>query len=370
MFINLPKLDDKALALVEGHVENGWVSKRKHPKYNLWIYNYTTDTQIERYWNKTTIMCRGLILDYMGRIVGRPFPKFFNVDEISQFRNNLHFLYGVKYSQLPQTQFTAYPKMDGSLGVVFFNPQSEAWELASRGSFESDQAVVGNRLLHEKYSDMLQYLKIGQTYMVEIIYPENRIVLDYQGRKELTLLACINNETGKDNWDEFKMLNRLGWKDIAQKQIPDIKYLDQLQFVQEVENEEGYVLVFDNGFRLKYKFSEYCRLHKIMTGVTRKRIWDQLRNNENLAEWLDKVPDEFYQYVMDIAGSIKLEYKAIEEHSVLMAKDTLAKGGSRKDMADRLQSYEYKSIVFNILDGKDYSETIWRLVQPKGKESE
>jgi RNA ligase len=367
MLVELPKLSDKAYALVEGHVENGWVSKRKHPKYDLWIYNYTTNTQIERYWNKTTIMCRGLVLDYMHRIVGRPFPKFFNVDELRTYRNNLHHLFGMKFTEIPRLRFTAYPKMDGSLGVIYFNPQSETWELASRGSFESDQAVVGNRLLQTKYADMLRYLKIGHTYLVEIIYPENRIVLDYKGLKELTLLAVIDNETGLDNWDDFRLVSRLGWE-CVRKQLPHVQYLDQLQYVEPVENEEGYVLVFDNGFRMKYKFAEYCRLHKIMTGVTPRRVWEQLRANADLSQWLDKVPDEFYQYVTDIADKIKLRYKSIEDDAKAKLNEVLSKGGSRKDIANRLVDYDYKSIIFNMLDNKDYSETIWRLVQPRGQE--
>ena len=45
--------------------------------------------------------------------------------------------------------------------------------------------------------------KPGKTYLFEIIYPENRIVVDYGDYKGLVLIDVIDNETGKSDLQEF-----------------------------------------------------------------------------------------------------------------------------------------------------------------------
>jgi hypothetical protein len=35
-------------------IDEGYISERKHPVYDYWIYNYTAKTQYERYWNTET----------------------------------------------------------------------------------------------------------------------------------------------------------------------------------------------------------------------------------------------------------------------------------------------------------------------------
>src|SRR5690348_3527676 len=55
------------------------VVARRHPSEPLTILNYTERCQYERgLWGPVTLACRGLIHDDNGRIVARPFRKFFN----------------------------------------------------------------------------------------------------------------------------------------------------------------------------------------------------------------------------------------------------------------------------------------------------
>ena len=64
-------------------VEEGWLISQNHPTLDLTIYNYSQKTQYESNWNKHTLMCRGLVLNSKGDIVARPFPKFFNYEEVA-----------------------------------------------------------------------------------------------------------------------------------------------------------------------------------------------------------------------------------------------------------------------------------------------
>ena len=149
---------DNMVNILNKYYEDGLVTKQVHPTLPLTIWNYTDKVQFEGLWDETTLMTRGLVTDNDGNIVARPFKKFFNLDE-------------GKYT--PTEEFDVFEKMDGSLGILF--NYDNQWVLATRGSFTSDQAIRGMEILKKyKYERLIP----GYTYLFEIIYPENRIVVD------------------------------------------------------------------------------------------------------------------------------------------------------------------------------------------------
>ena len=83
------------------------------------------------------------------------------------------------------------------------------WILATRGSFTSPQAIKGRELL-EKYD--YNRLAKDYTYLFEIIYPENRIVCNYDF-EDLILLGMIHTKTGdevnihNDNNEDIRLKN-------------------------------------------------------------------------------------------------------------------------------------------------------------------
>ena len=162
---------------IKKYVEQGWLISQRHPRLPLTIYNYSRSTQYAEKWDEVTLMCRGLVLDDDGNIVARPFKKFFNYEEL-------------KPEEIPNEEFEVFEKLDGSLGILF-NYKGE-WILASRGSFTSDQAIRGGEILKKyRYDRLIE----GFTYLFEIIYPENRIVCQYD-YEDLILLSVIDNKDG------------------------------------------------------------------------------------------------------------------------------------------------------------------------------
>jgi RNA ligase len=87
-------------------ITDNYINVNKHPKADLYIYNYTQKAQYERLWNDWTLACRGLIMDRDYNIIARPFKKFFNLGE---FENQ----------DIPNESFEVYEKMDGSLGILY-----------------------------------------------------------------------------------------------------------------------------------------------------------------------------------------------------------------------------------------------------------
>ena len=65
------------LANINDLISKGLIAVRKHPKFDLYIYNYTKQASADHVWDPTIEACRGLICDADGHVIARPFAKFF-----------------------------------------------------------------------------------------------------------------------------------------------------------------------------------------------------------------------------------------------------------------------------------------------------
>lgn len=325
-------------------VAEGYITKRSHPSGELVIYNYTAKAQYDRLWTAETLQCRGLIVDSNGAIAARPLPKFFNLQEYQ--------------GTLPAEPFEVYEKLDGSLGILYWYLDQPY--IASRGSFNSDQAIKANQLL-QTYSSAIPLLDRQLTYLFEIIYPSNRIVVDYGEMEALVLLAVIETESGIEH--DLTEFSHLGFP-IAKKYdgIKDIQAIAKL----EEQNKEGFVIRFEQGLRLKFKFAEYVKLHRILTQVSSKVIWEMLRDNMPFEDILERVPDEFYNWVKETKASLIAQYQQIEASAKADFDRIVAMvdRSDRKEMAKHILTCPHHTILFSLLDGKDYSDYIWRSIKP------
>jgi RNA ligase len=295
-------------------------------------------------------MCRGLVTDDTGDIVASPFHKFFNIEE-------------GKFT--PTENFEVYEKMDGSLGIVFW--YQGQWVVATRGSFTSDQSIKATEIL-KKYNKDIMFRHL--TFCFEIIYPENRIVLDYGNDEKLVLLGTFNKD-GKEI--DVEMWSQYGF-DVVKKYdgISDYKQLKEM-----IKNDqEGFVVKFSNGDRVKVKGVEYLRLHKIMTNVTTTGVWEYLKNGEDVLEILKDVPDEFYDKIKSYAQHLKYGYFQISEDAGKKFDGMMyGKYNDKEPIEDRKEFAEWVSsqpkymsgILFRMFDKKDYSEIIWNLIRPEFK---
>lgn len=325
------------------YIDDGLIRVQKHPTLDLYIYNYTEKTQYAKLWDEYTLMCRGLILDGEGNIVARPFKKFFNLAEVDK---------------VPDGEFELHEKMDGSLGILYWD--NGIPKLATRGSFVSEQAVRGTEMLN--FYQGLYRLRIDKTYLFEIIYPENRIVVNYGEECELYLLAIIDNDTG----EEMSLLEAgIPFKRPTVINKVDIKELNKLT----KGNAEGFVLKWLDGTRVKYKFEEYVRLHRLITGISNKSIWEILKSGEPKAfeELLTKVPDEYYDWVQKVKAELESNFQEILNDSTEVFMEAQGQP-SRKEQALFILKHPkgraYSGVVFAMLDGKEYPKIIWQMIKP------
>ena len=319
-------------------IENKYLEVNKHPNFDLYIYNYSAKAQYDRLWNEITLQCRGLIMDSNFNVIARPFLKFFNLGEMEN-------------QVIPNLPFDVFDKLDGSLGILYFADNKPF--IATRGSFTSDQAIKANELLNSKYKNSISKLNPDYTYLFEIIYPTNRIVVDYGTQELLVLTGIIETKTG----NEIELID-IGFPIVKKyDSLNDISKLNDL----EQNNKEGFVIKFSNNYRLKVKFEEYKRIHKIVTQVSSIAIWEYLRENSSLNELLEKVPDEFYDWVKKIEKELKTQFDTIENQ----CKKDFKILEDRKQTALYFQKCENQSVLFAMLNERNYADIIWKKIRPE-----
>ena len=335
------------LATLQPFVDQGYLSMREHPTAALRIYNYTQRAQFDRAWTPETLRCRGLIVRPDGQIVARPFSKFFNLEEHIGL-----------FGPLPIEPFEVYEKLDGSLGILYWLDGAPA--LATRGSFISEQAATGTRILRERYAGA-PFLR-DHTYLFEIIYPSNRIVVDYGDREDLILLAIIDTETGAERpiYEQPSLPFPIATRYDGVTDLASVKALGR-------QNQEGFVIRFQqSGLRVKIKLDEYIRLHRLLTGVNARVVWELLATGQSLDALLDHVPDEFYAWVRATSHDLLTRYAAIEA-ACQASLASLRALPTRKEQAAIVTRTPYPAVLFKMLDEKPHSDTIWKLLRPSAE---
>jgi len=204
--------------------------------------------------------------------------------------------------------------MDGSLGILFY--YQDQWVMATRGSFVSEQAVKGFEML-KNYD--YEKLHKNYTYLFEIIYKENRIVVQYD-YDDLILLGMIETKTGyevdlhNDGTDVRlkNLIHNLGFKVV--RKFGGLKSYEPLKhFIP--DSKEGYVVRFSNGDRIKIKGEEYLRLHRLMANVSTTAIWEMLSEGRDVLEVVKDVPDEFYKKIKLYVSDLNYTYYRYNEYA-------------------------------------------------------
>lgn len=325
-------------------INEGMINDNRHPTLPLTILNYSKIAQFQKKWNDLTLQARGLVIDDDGEIIARPFKKFFNMEEL-------------KGNEIPNEQYKVYKKMDGSLGILFF--YGSGWHMATRGSFTSEQAAKGMDILKWKYSNLIGDLDVELTYLFEIIYPQNRIVVDYGQTEDLVLLGACHTDSGQEvDLDQID----LPFTKVESYVITDFKELK----ARNTENEEGYVIRFiPSNFRMKIKFEDYVTLHGIVTEFSTKKVWEILKDEQDLDKLLEMVPDEFYDKVKVVYDDLKKQFSTLKLKASHVAFES-QKFTNRKDIALWLQKEhrEVMPLVFGILDKKNIDKIIWTMIKP------
>ncbi|MES2942650.1 MAG: RNA ligase [Pseudomonadota bacterium] len=319
----------------------GLIDIKEHPEGGLIILNYTEKCQFEGAWDEVTTRCRGLIFDTTHwELAALPFSKFFNLDERPES----------SIDALPAESFAVHEKLDGSLGISY--RRSGEIALATRGSFDSVQAIEGTKFLRAQ----AEFANIPDdlTCLFEIVVNSSVVSrYDFQG---LVLLSAFNRLTGQElPWSEVTAL--------AQKiacKTPTVYPFASLE--QAIASRaalpakfEGYVIRFESGMRVKVKGSTYLALVKVAAGLTFDRIlWAMAEGR--IEEFRRDVPEEFLKDVDGVITDIHRQ-AAILGAAATAVFETAPQGSDRKAFSSWAQTVpiNIRKSMFNMYEKRSYN---------------
>lgn len=343
--------------------EQGYIRKVVSPCGKLMLYNYTDKCTYEKKWNEHTLNARGTVYEIStGKVVARAFPKFFNFGELATSKSR---------NLLKKKNFKVYEKMDGSLGIVYF--YNGSWRVNTRGSFTSDQATKATEMLGKYFTSNM---RSDRTYLVEIIYPENRIIVDYGLEEKLTLLAGFDNETGEDI--PLEILDQE-----SPFQVSPAYMFDTVQELIDMQStlgkmEEGFVAVFENGERVKFKSAEYLKVARLLSNLTPLNFWKAMKEGCVQQEILEEIPEEFEDEVKRIKNGLEEKYKLVRREVVddytyaIKSIGGLVFPECRKELGifikENGHELKHSAAMFPMLLDGDVDKYIMKEIRPSGNE--
>lgn len=319
------------------------VSRRRHPVYPLYIYNYSPSAQglpISK-WSDALNDCRGLILDEDGNVIGRGFKKFWNYEQV--------------LDKIPNEPFEVFEKLDGSL-IIVCNYNGDRI-VATRGSFESDQARWADAWLAKNKQGFIPHA--GETWLFEGIFPANRIVVDYGQTEECVLLDVLDLNGTSIYYENV-------WEFRESKRYDGVTAFDKINEDPSLIGQEGFVVRWLSGFRAKVKIEEYNRLHRLITQCSTRTVWDLMRSGKTVKELLNNVPTDFGEWVSTRAREL-LANKLAVEAIARQIYSQIPEGLSRKEFASHATRNmpPYPAMLFKLLDSGSIDEMIWKSIEPK-----
>jgi RNA ligase len=296
--------------------------------------------------------CRGLIFYPDGRIMSRPFHKFFNVNEREETQQHIVEL-DLKFDHV------LMEKMDGSMirpvvldqgirlgtkmGVTDVAMSAETW-------------LVAQPDYDQKLAFLKDMIRDNCTTIFEWTSPKNQIVIPYE-TEDLVLLAIRDNFTG-----EYLAFN----SDVPFTVVPVYgsvqgNLADYISRAREREGREGDIVRFADGHMLKIKNDWYVRIHKTIDRVRFDRHVVELILNEQLDDAIGMLPVVEADRIRKFEADFWYAFQRTEHQLEMLAQIAREKyDGDRKRVALEfipvLERKESGAFIFGSLLGRDMRE--------------
>jgi RNA ligase len=336
----------------------------------LVMLHYVDACQYNNIWTPFARLSRGLILDMKNqKVIAYPFDKFFNLGQVAE----------TKYTVLQDLkEFEVSEKLDGSMIIMFKDPNTNKLTLTTKGSFDSEHGVYANALPFSSQFlvNAERYTNRG-TLVFELIAKPFQIVVDYRikGYKEgLYLIGYRDHITGKlATFNEVaKIAGMLGVStfktysfDSLDKLIATVKDLPVL--------EEGFVLRYPNDLMVKVKGEAYLAAHRFISHLSDRHILEAVGEG-TAAALAELAPEEYKQDVLD--KIVLFEKRVAEINDICYTLYSGApKDGPRKDFAlwvignapPHLKGFLFQLMDHKALDKKHVCRVIEEIDNVDGK---
>jgi hypothetical protein len=319
--------------------------------------------------------CRGIILDWDLHVLRRPFDRFFNYGEAGTDKS------------FDFNGSICYEKVDGSIVPVWYNGFDGEWAAGTRGTAFAETECASGRVFSDLITDtlgftphyllasaekMLQVSLNMYTFIFELCTPENRVVTRYP-ESFMALLAIRNNVSGRyKSQDSIAFFHNLFRHIQITASIPasirlpktyDIYDIDSARFsLKDLDAlDEGYVFYNPKTQdRVKVKNPSYVAIHHIRDNgnMNPRRICDLVFLNET---------DEYLQYFPEDTKFFSPWINAYNEfhRTALEIYEKNKHIESQKEFALQVKDLPYSGLLFQMRQGKSFSESINRLHSDK-----
>lgn len=199
--------------------------------------------------------CRGLIFDREGKLVSRPYHKFFNMNEREEtLENNVDL----------NEDHIVLEKLDGSMVRPFYVGKDVRWatRMGITGVAMEAEMFVAKNPIYNVFAKSL--LDNGYTPIFEWLSKDNPIVIQHS-KDNLVLTGVRNMLDG--NYLDYSTLINLGKND----NIPVINLAKMEDILENRDDFEGIVIRFNDGHMIKIKTEWYALRHKSRDLITREK---------------------------------------------------------------------------------------------------
>jgi len=312
--------------------------------FEISIFNYRL-AQYQDFLNHNAFELRGLTFVHNsdGSVHRRflLFDKFFNLNE------NESTLYDtIKDSQIK----SVYIKEDGSIISFIKLPNGKVFA-KSKTSFESEQAKLAQQIFDSDIvlNDFINdWLNNGFNPIFELVGPRNKIVLNYN-QNQLRLIGLRSDDGNYHSIEPF---------DLVKSQKLDLTLKEMIELKSHISNQEGWVVEFSNGKRVKIKTDWYFNLHRIITDYSNREdylidmiiteriddILSQLEYNSESRDFVEKVISTTKTNILDIRKDCQILFDSFD--------------GDMKSFALKNHDHKYFNIVSRWIRGKNIDTLI------------
>jgi RNA ligase len=289
--------------------------------------------------------CRGIKFDKQGRIIARPYHKFFNIDERDGVR-----LHEVDFGKA----HFIFDKLDGSMIHPLPIENGATFHLSTKMGI-TEVAQTAERFLDDNLNYvrfMRDMIDAGWTPLFEWCSRKNRIVIDYPNDR-LILTGMRNNITGEyaTGYDCYWLAHKYRL-DFARYLHDDVKVLDIKSLIEHTRGlagAEGYVVRFDDGHMFKIKAEDYLRQHRAKDTLSFEKNVIYLIVNNLVDDFLSALQEQDRQELEEFADTVTMSLQKTAED--LTRYINTSKKMSRKEFALSTPYNSFvKSLVFKFFE--------------------
>lgn len=384
--VHVDRLMDPGL-LAEA-VRERLVLARRHPTFPITIYSYSTKAQWSRAWTPVTVRCRGLVVHDDGRVLARGWDKFF---ELSGAGSGLD----------PDVEVEATDKLDGSFVLLIDDLTVGPAFMCTRSGFANTQSVHATALWRSRYAGRWDP-PVGWTVLFEVLFPANRIVVDYGPLDDLVLLGAVRTATGEAIGPQDPLLS--GWPGPRTAVLFRGALADALALPSRPGTEGMVLRVLGTAPAVLAKVKErtYKDLHFRLTETSERDVWERmavdrwapeidradgwardlgidpakgerLRPSAGslLTELAEGVPDEFHSWLRRTESRIQAEVDAgAALVSALAVRLRQEHGQDRRAAFESTRDHPAQKAVMRLLGGGSMRNAelwAWRRALPAGE---